>query len=319
MSLGRVGRMGINSSQQKSRTVQQASGLPGPPQNVVATVTGASTASVTWTAPSISGESPISQYTVESTPAGGSSVITGTSAAVSGLVAGTSYTFKVTPQNSIGRGSSKNSQSVTTPTFNEATGGTITTFSSGGLNYRRHTFVNTGSFVVTSASNPFTVFAVGGGGGGGGGGTADVGYPGASGGSGGAFNKTSVTIPVGTVTATIGNGGTGSFWYQRGGMGGNSSLGTYLTCGGGGGGSFYSGGTAWNGSPQGGAAGSEGGTSNGGTGGGGGTANTAPAPAVLTAKGLSTSIGAGGGGSGQGGGQAGSGQKGIVVIDYQIA
>ena len=205
-------------------------------------------------------------------------------------------------------------------TYNEATGGTVTTFSSGGLNYKRHTFTNTDSFVVTSSSKPFTVFAVGGGGGGGGGGTADVGYPGYGGASGGAFNKTNVTIPTGTVAATVGNGGTGSNWYQRGTNGQNSSLGTFLTCGGGGGAHFASGpGNAWRGTPQAGNTGSEGGTSTGGTGGGDTTGTTNPAPPVLSAKGLSTSIGAGGNGTGQGGGTAGNGQKGIVVVDYQVA
>jgi hypothetical protein len=207
-----------------------------------------------------------------------------------------------------------------TPLFNDAVGGTITTFSSGGKNYKRHTFTSPASLIVNRSVRPFTIFAVGGGGGGGGGGTADVGYPGASGGSGGAFDKTGVTLPLESITVTVGGGGTGSFWYQRGTKGGNSSLGTFLTCGGGGGGNFFSSGnTAWNGQPTAGNAGSEGGTSNGGTGGGGTTPTTNPAPSVLSAKGLATNIGAGGGGTGQDSGlRGGSGASGIVLVDYEV-
>lgn len=207
-----------------------------------------------------------------------------------------------------------------TPLFNDATGGSITTFSSGGKNYKRHTFTGSGSLTINRSVRPFTVFAVGGGGGGGGGGTADVGYPGYPGGSGGAFNKPGVTLPLQSIAVTVGNGGTGSFWYQRGSSGGNSSVGTYLTCGGGGGGNFASdGNTAWNGQPTAGNAGSEGGTSNGGTGGGGTTGTTNPAPPVLSAKGLSTSIGAGGGGTGQDSGlRGGTGASGIVLVDYEV-
>ena len=205
--------------------------------------------------------------------------------------------------------------------WNDATGGSISTFTSGTALMRRHTFTSSGSFVVARAVRPFTLFAVGGGGGGGGGGVADIGYGGLSGASGGAFNKPGVTLTVISVPVTVGGGGTGSPWYGAGTKGGNSSFGAFLTCGGGGGGNFASPPeSAWHGQPTPGNAGSEGGTSTGGTGGGGQTATTNPAPAVLSAKGLPTGIGGGGGGTGQdsGGAPGGPGAVGIVVIDYQI-
>lgn len=207
-----------------------------------------------------------------------------------------------------------------TPLFNDASGGAVTTFSSGGKNYKRHTFTGSGALTVNRSVRPFTIFAVGGGGGGGGGGIADVGYPGMSGGSGGAFNKPNVVLPLQSISVTVGGGGTGNSWYRAGTRGGNSSLGSFLVCGGGGGGNFASdGNTAWNGGPTYGNSGSEGGTSNGGTGGGGQVGTTNPAPPVLSAKGLSTGIGAGGYGTGQDAqGPGGPGAAGIVLIDYEI-
>ena len=114
MSLKRVGKMGINNPQQRARTVQQACGLPGPPRGISVTVTGSTTASISWTAPYIPGEGSISGYTVQSTPSGATIVVTGTTAAVSTLTANTSYVFKVIPQNSLGTGSSADSASSTT-------------------------------------------------------------------------------------------------------------------------------------------------------------------------------------------------------------
>lgn len=278
--------------------------------------------SVSWIAPADNGAT-ITGYTLQRrlNAEAWSTVYSGTNTSYtdSAVVKGSSYQYQVLATNVFGSSIYSNASTASVVQGNEATGGSITTFSSGGLNYRRHTFTSTSSFVVTSGTQPFTVFAVGGGGGGGGGGTADVGYPGYSGASGGAFNKTNVTISSGTYTATVGGGGIGSNWYQRGTNGANSSLGSFLTCGGGGGAHFASGpGNAWRGTPQAGNSGSEGGTSNGGTGGGDTTPTTNPAPAVLSAKGLSTSIGAGGAGTGQGGGKAANGSTGIVVVDYQI-
>jgi hypothetical protein len=41
-----------------------------------------------------------------------------------------------------------------TPLYNEATGGTITTFSGGGKNYKRHTFTGSGSKTLTVIRSP---------------------------------------------------------------------------------------------------------------------------------------------------------------------
>lgn len=194
------------------------------------------------------------------------------------------------------------------PLFNDATGGTITTFTSGGLNYRRHVFLSGGSFVVTQNPSPFIVTVVGAGGGGGAGpdgfGTAGAGGP-------GGFYSASTSLTIGTKTVSIGGGGADSGCMRIGGGG----------CGVGGQGGSSSITGAW--------------TAGGGYGGAGfGCSNTAvgtgsPSPAadggVTTrdnaAHGLATSVGNGGAGA-QGPYPSGpcstAGLAGAVVVEYRI-
>ena len=77
----------------------------GVPVIGAATVTGSTTASVAFTAPTLNGGSEITKYTATSSPAGGSGTLEqagdGT-IPVSGLTAGTSYTFTVTATNTEG-------------------------------------------------------------------------------------------------------------------------------------------------------------------------------------------------------------------------
>jgi len=80
--------------------------VPGAPTGATATP-GNTQASVSWTAPASSGGSPITYYTVRSSP-GSFSVQTAngmtTTATVTGLSNGTSYTFTVTATNAVGTG-----------------------------------------------------------------------------------------------------------------------------------------------------------------------------------------------------------------------
>ena len=89
-------------------------GVPGPPTNVTA-VRGNASADVTWDDPQNSGGSPITSYTVTSTP--GNITITGIQkpATFSTLVNGTQYTFTVFATNAIGDSIESTPSSPVTP------------------------------------------------------------------------------------------------------------------------------------------------------------------------------------------------------------
>src|SRR5207249_3454467 len=77
---------------------------PGAPTDVEA-VAGDSKATVTWTAPTVTGGSPILSYTVTASPGGATATTpngTTTTATVTGLTNGTAYTFTVTATNLVG-------------------------------------------------------------------------------------------------------------------------------------------------------------------------------------------------------------------------
>jgi uncharacterized repeat protein (TIGR02543 family) len=78
---------------------------PGSPTNVIATRTGATTADVSFTAPTNNGGSPIISYTATSYPGGLTATITQAGSGViafTGLTAGVSYAFSVFATNAIG-------------------------------------------------------------------------------------------------------------------------------------------------------------------------------------------------------------------------
>jgi hypothetical protein len=89
-----------------------------------------------------------------------------------------------------------------------ALGGTVTTYSSGGINYKVHTFTSSGTFTAKSSGEIELLMVAGGGGGG----TASsgAGAAGGGGGAGGLIYNASKLITTGTHTITIGGGGAGS-------------------------------------------------------------------------------------------------------------
>jgi subtilisin family serine protease len=93
-----------------------ADNVPGAPTNVVAT-DGNGQATVTWSAPSSDGGSPITGYTVTATPGGQQSVVDGStlSAVVLGLTNGTSYTFMVVATNAAGSSAPSAPSNAVTP------------------------------------------------------------------------------------------------------------------------------------------------------------------------------------------------------------
>lgn len=109
-----------------SYTVHVAAIAPGAPTGVSATG-GDTQASVSFTAPANTGGSPITGYTVTSSPGG----LTGSGASgpitVSGLTNGTAYTFTVTATNVVGPGAPSAASNAVTPR-----GGQTITFSNPG-------------------------------------------------------------------------------------------------------------------------------------------------------------------------------------------
>ena len=89
-------------------------GVPGAPTGLTVSSYTTTSVSLSWTAPSDNGGAALSDYVVEYQPSGGSwavfadGVSTATSVTVTGLTRGTSYSFRVSAQNSEGRGSSAN-------------------------------------------------------------------------------------------------------------------------------------------------------------------------------------------------------------------
>jgi len=270
-----------------------------------ATAGNSNCASVTFTAPSCTGGSVISTYTVFSncgafTNTGATSPIV-----VSGLTAGTAYTFKVIATNIYG------------PSYPSAASNSITAKLAG---QQAYTSAGAYSWVAPAGVTSVSVVAVGPGGKGGAGiNCCGSVYGGGGGGGGGLGYKNNVTVtPGNSYTVNVGASGTAgcqnSFFCTisvvKGGAGGNagssgSSGGTYTGTGGGNGGAGGSSGP--NPYVGGGGGGGAGGYS--GTGGAGGTNNSsggasgsggggAGGSMTTQAPGASAPGGAGGGGVG---------------------
>ena len=88
-------------------------GLPGAPTSVTAGTTGNGTVSLSWTAPSATGASALTGYSIATNPATITTYSWGTSTAttIGGLANGTSYTFAVAAVNAFGTGPSGTSGS----------------------------------------------------------------------------------------------------------------------------------------------------------------------------------------------------------------
>ena len=130
--------------------------LPPAPTSLTATGGNAQVA-LTWTAPTVLAQTPITGYTVEYTPSGSSAstVSTGstaTSYTLTGLTNGTSYSVRVRATNAVGTGSYSSSASVT-PTAGGSTFTSSTAFPSTGTSGNTLTGTGTNQIVYTVASN----------------------------------------------------------------------------------------------------------------------------------------------------------------------
>jgi hypothetical protein len=95
--------------------------IPAAPTSVTATG-GNAQATVSWTAPTVLSQTPITDYTIQYSSNSGSTwttftraASTATSATVTGLTNGTAYTFKVSATNGLGTGSYSSASSAVTP------------------------------------------------------------------------------------------------------------------------------------------------------------------------------------------------------------
>jgi hypothetical protein len=79
-----------------------ATTVPGAVAAITA-IPGTGKVTITWAAPAATGGTPVTGYTVATSP-GGTTTVTGTSATITGLTSGTAYTFTVTASNGVGTG-----------------------------------------------------------------------------------------------------------------------------------------------------------------------------------------------------------------------
>ncbi len=108
---------------------------PGAPTGVTASFSSTS-ATISWTAPTNTGNDPITGYTVTSSPGNKTcTTTTAKSCSISGLTKGTSYTFSVTATNSTGTSAPASSAAGTTPNNPDApTNVVVTTTNTNGQN-----------------------------------------------------------------------------------------------------------------------------------------------------------------------------------------
>lgn len=190
---------------------------PPAPEGLVA-LPGDGQVTLRWEEPPAGKDSPITAYTVTAYSVTGTPDRTCTTTkltcVVRGLTNGVTYEFTVNAANANITGPESKPVTATPRVFNAATGGEVTTYTRGGRTFRVHTFSTGGTFTVTSAAEPFSVLIVGGGGGSTSAGDGTI----AVGGGGGIIDARQLTLPVGSLTVTVGAGG------PAGSAGGVSSL-----------------------------------------------------------------------------------------------
>lgn len=111
-----VNSMGSSSPASSNSVTPSTSAVPGAPTGVSATASNAQ-AVITWVAPSITGDTAITSYTITASPGGATATwVSGPlTATMTGLTNGTAYTFTVSATNSGGTGPDSSPSSAVTP------------------------------------------------------------------------------------------------------------------------------------------------------------------------------------------------------------
>jgi hypothetical protein len=131
-----------------------------PPAPTSMTAAGGNAQAVlTWTAPSVLSQTPITGYVIESTPAGGSASTvstgsTGTSYTKTGLTNGTAYTFRVAAVNSLGQGAFSSASSEVTPSADATPATFANKYSQAGVAASAHSVSGTATITASLTGGP---------------------------------------------------------------------------------------------------------------------------------------------------------------------
>ena len=285
-----------------------AKGVPLPPK-ITACFGISAGAGIVWDKPVDDGGSPITQYIIEQSTdekeweGAGVAKADDNSITVNDLKVGTKYFFRVKAVNANGISDPSNIADATpTQVYNDAEGGTVTTYTKNGRIFRVHTFTRDEPFRVRKAGAPFRVFVQGGGGGG----VSNGSYGGGPDGDGGFGKESSFDLKEQSYEVKVGAGCAVNTGNQT---GGTSSFADLLSATGGAGGAIGGAGRTQGGNSD--ISGAQvqygkGGYKTPSTYDGSGSSQTPP------------EAGSGSGGSGNGNG-AGGGNPGVVIVSYEMA
>lgn len=112
-----INSVGAGPSSAASNIINTDSAPPGPPTVGVAAKTGATTATLTFTAPTVTNGQTITGYSVSSTPIGGTGFGASSPIIITGLTPATAYTFKVRAITTLSEGQESASSNIITTDF----------------------------------------------------------------------------------------------------------------------------------------------------------------------------------------------------------
>lgn len=230
MSLARVSSVSLQSPSVKTASLLRCIGLPLIPQSFAVSNSNVGRLDSSWAAPVDIGVT-ITGYDIYIND----SYYTTTASLSYTYTAGTKGTsYNTSIEAKSARGNSPRTSNISSQVQGiVASGGSVSTYSSGGTTYRVHQFTGGSTFSVTNSGTGWGLVV---GGGGGGGAVHHAHGHGGAGGAGYHSENTTLSIPSTQSVSVGGGGGGGTCCDNHGGGGGHSALGTLLSASGGGGG-----------------------------------------------------------------------------------